>query len=218
MNILIVSATENEILPLVKELGPLQDVAPNLFSAGFHHHEIDILYTGVGMTATAFFLGKYLDDNYDLTINLGLAGSFNRDLEIGSVVNIIQDHFAELGAEDGELFKTLKEINLAGTQEIFNEANIKNPVLELVPKVCGITVNTVHGNERTISNVFDRFHPNTESMEGAAFLFACEQENIPGVQLRAVSNYVEKRNKSKWNIPLAIENLNKKAIEILHAF
>jgi futalosine hydrolase len=54
-----------------------------------------------------------------------------------------------------------------------------------------------------------------ESMEGAAFMFACEIEDIPYVQIRAISNYVEKRNKEGWNIPLAIENLNRKIMEII---
>jgi futalosine hydrolase len=45
-----------------------------------------------------------------------------------------------------------------------------------------------------------------------------EQEYIPCIQLRAVSNYVEKRNKDAWNIPLAIENLNKQLIAIINDF
>jgi futalosine hydrolase len=54
-------------------------------------------------------------------------------------------------------------------------------------------------------------------MEGAAFLFVCENERIPYVQIRAVSNYVEKRNRDAWNIPLALSNLSLKMIEILDA-
>jgi len=55
-------------------------------------------------------------------------------------------------------------------------------------------------------------------MEGAAFLFVCEHEQIPCIQLRAVSNFVEKRNKEAWNIPLAIENLNQQLIAIINDF
>jgi hypothetical protein len=33
--------------------------------------------------------------------------------------------------------------------------------------------------------------------------------------LRAVSNYIEKRNKSKWNMGLAIENLNGCTIQLI---
>ncbi len=45
-------------------------------------------------------------------------------------------------------------------------------------------------------------------MEGAAFHYACLQENIPFLQLRSISNYVEVRDKSKWKIQLAIKELN----------
>ena len=45
-------------------------------------------------------------------------------------------------------------------------------------------------------------------MEGAAVFKVCNFFNTPCIQLRSISNYVEKRNKKKWNIPLAIQNLN----------
>ena len=44
-------------------------------------------------------------------------------------------------------------------------------------------------------------------MEGAAFFYVCLCENIPFLQIRAISNYVEQRNEKNWNIPLAIKNL-----------
>jgi futalosine hydrolase len=53
-------------------------------------------------------------------------------------------------------------------------------------------------------------------MEGAAFFYACRQFNIPCLQIRAVSNYVEKRNRDNWDIPLAIKNLNNFAIELVN--
>ncbi|HLG36447.1 MAG TPA: futalosine hydrolase [Bacteroidia bacterium] len=208
MKILIVAASENEINPL-----------RNFIEVGKMQSSVDILITGIGSVATAYALTKQLQKKkYDLALNFGLAGSFNTDLEIGSVVNVTQEHFADLGAEDGEIFLTLDEMGFAGSNEIINESEIKNKVLELIPQVCGITVNTVHGNEMSIEKVFNRFHPNSESMEGAAFLYCCMQEKIPCAQVRAISNFVERRNKDRWNIPLAIEHLNRNAIEILKAF
>lgn len=180
---------------------------------------VGVSITGIGSVATAYALTKQLQKaKYDFALNFGLAGSFNKDLEIGSVVNVTQEHFADLGAEDGENFLTLSEMGLSGENEINNNSEIENAIVNLIPKVCGITVNTVHGNAKSIEKVLNRFHPNTESMEGAAFLYCCIKENIPCAQIRAVSNFVERRNKSNWNIPLAIENLNMKAIEILKAF
>ena len=218
MNILIVSATRNEIEPLISELSDFREERSNLYQASFNSISIDVLITGIGMVATSFYLGKHLHNKYDLAINLGIAGSFNRNIEMGSVVNIYSDRFSELGAEDGNSFLSLEEMNLQGESEIVNELTTNNPIIDALPKVTGITVNTVHGNEQSIETVINRFHPYTESMEGAAFLFACKAANQPCVQIRAISNYVEKRNRNNWNIPLAIANLNKKAIEILSAF
>ena len=75
-------------------------------------------------------------------------------------------------------------------------------------QVKSITVNTVHGNEKSIKNIVRRLNPDIENMEGAAVFKVCETFNIPCIQIRAISNYVEKRNKESWNIPLAIQNLN----------
>jgi futalosine hydrolase len=41
-------------------------------------------------------------------------------------------------------------------------------------------------------------------------------ERIPCAQIRAVSNFIEKRNRDNWNIALAIKNLNETAIEIIN--
>jgi futalosine hydrolase len=222
LNILIVSATEAEVMPLLKELSfrKVNDYEfNNLYGTEFSHEiDIELLITGIGMTATAFHLGRILDDNYDLVLNAGLAGSFNRNLDLGTVVNITEDHFADLGAEDGDGFLTLKEMKLEGAQSFLNNAALNNRVLDLLPKVNGITVNTVHGNEQSIEKVFRRFRPMTESMEGAAFLFAAQTAKVPCAQVRAISNFVEVRNRDAWNIPKAVENLNRTLTEIIRAF
>lgn len=217
MKILIVSATKFEIDSLLTKMESTSAFDGRLFSCKFKKLEIDFLITGVGMVATAYHTGKVLNETYDAAFNLGICGSFNRNLEIGAVVNVYQDCFSELGAEDGDDFLSLEALNLQGVSKIENKTGAMHAFIEALPKVTGITVNTAHGNEASIKKVYEQFHPYVESMEGAAFMFACENENIPYVQIRAVSNYVEKRNRDAWNIPLAIENLNKQVFEILNA-
>ena len=43
----------------------------------------------------------------------------------------------------------------------------------------------------------------------------CEQFAIPCIQIRAISNKVEKRNTENWNLDLAISNLNTEAEKII---
>lgn len=173
----------------------------------------DFLITGAGMVATSFALGKHLATNqYDLAINLGIAGSFDRGIALGNVVEITEDTLIELGAEDDEDFITIDKLG-------FGESNFTStyalPAQFNLRKANAITVNTVHGNEASIYKLGSRINAQIESMEGAAFFHACRQMGVPCMQIRAVSNYVEKRNRDAWQIGLAIKNLNTFAAEFL---
>ncbi len=209
MKILLVSATKFEVLPFAKMLSKKQG---NLWTCKIGIHKVDVLITGVGMTATAFSLGKYLNRKYDLALNVGVAGSFNKKFPVGSLVNVVSDCFADLGAEDGNKFIAADKLGLGvsnfqtTTPMHFGKNKIK--LLSGLPKVNGITVNMVHGNISSIKRIVKSFNPDVESMEGAAFFYACKESNIPSLQIRAISNMVEKRNKKKWNMNLAIKNLN----------
>jgi futalosine hydrolase len=207
MNILIVAATKREIEPLLNNLKGLK-------------FKPDVLITGVGMVATTFMLTKTLSaKKYDAAINLGICGSFNRNLKIGEVVTITEDIFSELGAEDGDSFLKLQDMDFADKKDVFLKPAKKfsAPALRKFKKVKGITINTVHGNKKSISKVVTLYNPDVESMEGAAFFYVCNQFKIPAIQLRAVSNYVERRNMKNWDITLAVEKLNDTALVILKA-
>ena len=54
-----------------------------------------------------------------------------------------------------------------------------------LPTVSGITVNTVHGDDKAISQIVHRLNPQVESMEGAACMLACENAGVPCVQLKS---------------------------------
>lgn len=198
MKILLVAATQPEIKPLLD------------YFAG--EKPFDVLITGVGMVATAFALGaQFAQKKYDLAVNLGIAGSFDRDLHLGEVVEVEEDTLSELGAED--------DVDFLPTEKLgFGESTFKSThamLLLSIKKLRAITVNTVHGEEKSIQKITARLNPQLESMEGAAFFYACKRSRIPCIQIRAVSNYVEKRNRENWKIGLAIKNLNDFAIEFL---
>ncbi|MCC8425631.1 futalosine hydrolase [Mucilaginibacter sp. UR6-11] len=218
MRILIVAATQPEVDPLMQTLGMQKsDEEENLFVT--RHPSVancSVLVTGAGMVPTAFALGRHLPHNvYNLVVNLGVAGSFDRNIKLGEVLEITKDTFAELGAEDDTRFINIEQLGLG--------ASIFNPTSSLghftgkinLPKATAITVNTVHGNDNTIAGVVSRVNPQLESMEGAAFFFACRQLKVPCVQIRAVSNYVEKRNRDNWQIGLAVKNLNTFALDLI---
>ena len=209
MKILLVAATRAEIELALSNLHILDS------SGSLNGNHIDVLITGVGMTATAYALGKALSANsYDLAINAGIAGAFDRALKPGEVISISIDCFAELGAEDGEDFISIDELGF-GRSSVKPAHPLEHPLVNSLQKARSITVNRVHGNDESIYATVSRLNPQTETMEGAAFFYACNQENVPCIQLRAISNYVERRNRDNWNISLAVKNLNNTLTELL---
>jgi futalosine hydrolase len=208
MNILIVAATQFEVQPLLTFLGiALPSPGINNANIDLEGKEIKVLITGAGMVNTALMMGKYLDDSYHMVINAGVCGAFDRGLQPGDIVQVTTDSLSEMGAEDGDGFLTYDQLNLPGEHVFFGHSE-PYFMIDLLKKVEGITVNTVHGNETSIEKVKQLYQPDVESMEGAAFFAACKGLAKNYVQVRTVSNYVEKRDKSKWQMPLAIKNLN----------
>ena len=175
------------------------------------------------MVATAAWCSRVLAASpYDFALNLGVCGSFDPALPPGTVVQIRSDRIAELGAEDGDGFLTAQELKLVGDHEfpytsgrLVNLAPPDNPALRQLPAVDAITVNTVHGNAGAIAAVRERFHPQVESMEGAAFMYACMIHGLRHAQVRAVSNLVEQRNRGAWRLAEAIDSLGRTALGIL---
>lgn len=208
MRILIIAATEHEIQPFL-ESGISETAA-----------SIHVLITGVGMVATAYSLAKELSKTrYDLLVNVGIAGSFHKDIALGSLFRISKDSFSELGAEDDDRFLSLKDLGFGEVQFEENLANLSNfQHLKNLPIAKGITVNRVHGKETSIQNVVNQFSPDVETMEGAAVFYIAHRENIPAIQIRSISNLVEKRNRINWDIPLAIDSLNNWLIQFTTTF
>lgn len=226
MKSLIVAATRFEIQPLLHFLG--EKKKSNFRFCSFTRKittrsalSVDILITGIGMMHTAYYMGKILSEKkYDFVINLGVAGSFDKNLALGDVINIIEDKVADLGAENGKLFLDASELKLMGRNEFTFRVGMipflkKIKSLHRLKKVKSITVNKVHGKAESIRQVIKKYHPQTESMEGASFFYVCKNEKIPALQIRSISNYVESRNKKNWKLELAIKNLNNAAMNII---
>lgn len=219
MRVLVVSATLFEVESLKSlALSPESEVDLRAQDSRLKTKDlkIDFLTTGVGMVATAFALGRHLSQNhYDLAINLGIAGSFDRNIALGEVVEITTDTLSELGAEDDENFLSIEQLGFG--EGVFSAtANLNNYYTDAnLRQTSAITVNTVHGNDASIQKLASRINAQIESMEGAGFFYACRQMGVPCLQIRAVSNYVEKRNRDAWQIGLAIKNLNTFAAQLL---
>src|SRR4051812_21131945 len=96
-NVLVVAATDAEVAALRPVL----------------RDPVHLIVTGVGMVATAARCARELARHRcDFALNVGVCGSFDPSLRPGSVVHVVRDRIAELGAEDDEAFLTIAEMGL----------------------------------------------------------------------------------------------------------
>jgi len=218
---LIVSATRKEVEPLFDQaLHVLSTDADNLFTLISPTKEWEVLITGVGIANTAYHLGLRLNQKrrYKGVIQVGIAGAWDRTLPIGSVVAISTDCFSEMGVMTPDNFLTMEQMGFplveTHSEKIFNI--IRNPnSLPKLKRVQSITVNSVHGCVKYAHQTREiwagyGYDFQVESMEGAAFFLACHHRRQHIFhQVRSISNYVENRDLSQWNILLAVENLNR---------
>lgn len=221
MNLLITAATAMEIQPLLNHLEEeWEKQGNNSYRSG--RMNIDILISGIGGLFTVYHLTRYLQHRpCSAALQAGIAGSFNMTFELGEVVLVEREYLADLGIEDKETFTDLFDHKFMDPNEFpFQHGALINDFSHLyniagLEKAVGVSVNRASGNLRSIAQLEQKYHPDIESMEGGAFHYVCLQEKIPFWQMRAISNYVEVRDKSKWKMPFAIENLNIKLVTFL---
>jgi futalosine hydrolase len=221
MRVLLVAATEMEVKLLSDECVLIKAVNDNMRSHRYKNLEIDILITGIGATFTTFFLTQaLLENSYSFVLDTGIAGSLSDQYKIGDVVNVVEEEFADLGIEKEQEFLTLFDSGFLQSNEFpFENRMLKadnHNLAEYLPRVKGITSNISHGRESSIQELKNRFSANVVSMEGAAVFYVCRWLGIPFLQIRSVSNLVVPRSLSKWDIPLALENLKNELIKVLH--
>ena len=221
--ILIVVATEIELGKIKDELLFNGSTIKNNKTYIYKKLEIDFLILGIGIPSTIYFLTKkLLQKKYSLVINIGICGSFNNNLQIGTCVNVISDEFADIGITDANnKFTTLFNegfINANNHPFIGGKLISENKYFTVKLKdVTAITVNNTSGNWEQIKMRRAKFNTDIETMEGAAVAYVCLLEDIYFVQIRSISNYVEPRNKENWNIPLALSNLEKSTLNFLNS-
>lgn len=215
MKLLVAAATTLEIEPFLSHLAYNFDQDNDeVFRKG--KLEIFVCITGIGTMLTTFRLMEGLNVfNPHFCLQAGIAGAYNRTLELGDVVMVREEVMADLGIEDADGFKDVFDLKLMSpVQKPFIHKKLINPFQDFPmkldkPLVSGLTVNTVSGTDATISSREEHYNCDVESMEGAAFHYVCLAKGFPFLQVRSISNYVEPRNRDNWKMEEAIANLNK---------
>ena len=208
MNCLLVAATAKEITPFLNYYRN----AEKLWHVDL---ELDVLITGIGMTATTYHLTRHFAiKRPDIVVQAGVAGCFDTRIPLGAVVAVKQDTIADESVVELQKLKTLFELKLVPqNQPPYKKGWLINPDKKMLKRtglkaVKGISVNQITTSKQMIGFYQHQFSPVTESMEGAALHYVCLCEKVPFLQIRSISNYIGERNKKKWNMNDSVEALN----------
>jgi futalosine hydrolase len=217
MNYLLAAAT-------AKEIAPFLDHYRNSGQPAFAGRNLDVLITGIGLTATTYSLTRHFSlKRPGLVIQAGVAGCFDKNIPLGTVVTVKQDRIADEGVVEMKKLQTLSSLDLVSPDQFpYKKGWLVNPGKEIIKKnklkpVKAISVNQISTDKQMIRLYETSFQPVIETMEGAALHYVCLSEKIPFLQLRGISNYTGERNKTKWNMKDAISNLNKELIRLLES-
>ncbi len=81
-----------------------------------------------------------------------------------------------------------------------------------------VTLSTCTGTAERARELEERYHGLCENMEGAAAAQVAELHGIPWLEVRGISNLVEDRDLSKWNIPQAAQAAQQAILHIVQGW
>jgi futalosine hydrolase len=208
MRIIVTAATVDEWMPAYLQVDTLYTSESKRMKVIFHQ-------SGVGMLATAVALTKVIaEEKPDLIIQAGIAGTFDETMNLGKVVCIKDECLGDLGVQEDGKWKDIFDLKLEkSSYPPYEKRRLPNPWLNeynllKLPEVNGVTINEVTTSDERKQQLVKKYEAVIESMEGAALHYVCRNFNVPFIQMRAVSNYIGERDKTKWEMRTAIENIN----------
>ncbi len=81
-----------------------------------------------------------------------------------------------------------------------------------------VTLSTCTGTAARARELEERHHGLCENMEGAAAAQVAELHGVPWLEVRGISNMVEDRDLTKWDIPRAAQAVQQAVLRIVHGW
>ncbi|MFH2093995.1 MAG: futalosine hydrolase [Pseudomonadota bacterium] len=200
-------------------------IAGNIGSVAF-----DLLITGPGVFNAVHALTAYLAETQynakpDLIVQIGIAGVFNQtSLTIGDIAIATGEYYIHTGVESDSVQNDPLPFDLIETDPksrigfySFDPHRVDplHAILSREGKEKGIavgkapfvTVSTITASLDTANQLYTAFSPVMEAMEGAASAHVARLYDIPMVEVRAASNIVGERDRTRWDIDLAVKHM-----------
>ncbi|MDH4161108.1 MAG: futalosine hydrolase [Nitrospirota bacterium] len=164
---------------------------------------------------------------------LGVGGAYpSSGARIGDVVLAREEIAGDEGVLTNDGFKDTEFIGIpllkTTNSTIFNTYPAPAPVLDqalAALRSCGpsvtvhagpfITLSTCTGTAARARELEERYQGLCENMEGAAAAQVAELHNVPWLEVRGISNIVEDRDLSRWDIPRAARAAQQAVMHIL---
>lgn len=197
------------------------------------NNTIVLIETGMGAVNTAQALTVALQQlKADLVLQIGIGGAYlTTNLQIGDLALATEENYGDLGVITPDGWHPAEEIGipiLSKDRDYYNTFPIDSDLVaeaysvlqkSEIDVVSGpfVTVQQCTGRTDVGNELASRFKAICENMEGAAAAQICTLYDVPFLELRAISNRVENRDKDAWDIPLAIERSQLGAQKLIEA-
>jgi futalosine hydrolase len=236
--IAIVAAVAAELAPLVRRLRDVREarIGRRLATTGtLGEHHVVLIPCGMGKTNAAQALTALIERlEVGAVLNTGIGGAYpGSGLKVGGVAVAASESYGDEGVETPEGWSPT---DLIGIPLLDSDAGRWFNDLPLDPRIVSaasdametsglqarvgpfVTVSACSGTARRGAMLAGRFAAICESMEGAAFAHVALHYGLPFLEIRGISNMVEDRDLSRWQLQRAIDASCEAATAALTAF
>lgn len=219
--ILLLVATEREMAPLLA-LPEFRALQRDCFG------RIELLVTGVGPVAAAIRLTRWLAGREVApgalsVVQFGVGGGWVEEgAELLDLCIAEREVFGDLGVAVGEQMEYFDE-GMIGCQQYLLDVALRQQLQRSVAGAAGtksgifVTVQAVSGTSARGNFLHRRWQGLCENMEGAAAAAVCEEFALPFAEIRSISNYVEERDPSRWQLDAACETVAAALPAVVHS-
>lgn len=235
--IVITAATRSELSLMLTALNaqPVNPVAGNpVWSADTDSGTVILAKTGMGKinaaATSALLLERY---SPSLLLNTGCAGAFPEScLAVGDLALASVEICADEGAATPDGWLDYEGIGIPSVERkgkrYYNEFPLSLAAAERavrlaaalgIPLMRGkfITVSTCSGTTQRAKELYDRYGAICENMEGAAVAQVALRSGVDCLEVRGISNLVENRDLTRWDIPQAVERIQRFLLKFIAA-
>ncbi|HJV67259.1 MAG TPA: futalosine hydrolase [Geomonas sp.] len=235
--IIVTASTMMELSLLVQAssaqpMGGLRHLAA--FRGRLGGREVVLAVTGIGKVNAASAATLLLERlEPELLINTGCGGAYpGAGLEVGALAFASSESFADEGVQTCEGWRGLELIGIpvfeGGGERLFNTFPLAGgpagsacrwAVVHGFRAALGpfLTVSTCSGTALQGAELLARYAGICENMEGAAIAQVSRLYDVPLLEVRGISNLVEDRDLSRWDLKLAVGEVQRFLVEYLSA-